>query len=69
MKLENIDPEIFDFLEKGLGIVSTSHFAYDFFKKIVSHVMLYYLTNFNCLTAFTSWDNIYNVTVNQVVTL
>ena len=54
MKLENIDPEIFDFLEKGLGIVSTSHFAYDFFKKIVSHVMLYYLTNFNCLTAFTS---------------
>ena len=34
MKHENIDPEIFEFLEKGLGIVSTSHFAYDFLEKL-----------------------------------
>ena len=30
----------FDFLEKGLGIVSLPHFVYDF-KKNVSHVILY----------------------------
>ena len=30
-----------DFLEKGQGIVSPSHFVYDFSKKDVSHVMLY----------------------------
>ena len=34
----------FDFLEKGLGIVSPPHFVYDF------------STKFHCLIAFTSWD-------------
>ena len=29
----------FDFLEKGLGIVSLRHFLYDFFKKNVSRVI------------------------------
>ena len=31
----------FDFLEKGLGIVSPSHFVYDFSKENISHVTLY----------------------------
>ena len=31
----------FDFLEKGLGIVSPPHFVYDFFKKNVGHVIFY----------------------------
>ena len=30
-----------DFLEKGLGIVSPSHFVYDFSEKNISHVALY----------------------------
>ena len=29
----------FDFLEKGLGIVSLLHFLYDFFKKNVSRAI------------------------------
>ena len=31
----------FDFLEKGLGIVSPPHFVYDFPKKNISQVMFY----------------------------
>ena len=31
----------FDLLEKGLGIVSPSHFVYDFSQKKMFHVMLY----------------------------
>ena len=31
----------FDFLEKGLGLVSSPHFVNDFFKKNVSHVIFY----------------------------
>ena len=31
----------FDFLEKGLGIVSTPHFVYDFSRKIF--LMLYFI--------------------------
>ena len=31
----------FDFLEKGLRIVSLAYFLYDFSKKSVSHVILY----------------------------
>ena len=31
----------FDFLEESLEIVSPTHFVYDFFKKNISHVMLY----------------------------
>ena len=46
----------FDFLEKGLGIAFPPHFVYDFSKKIVSHVIFYYLTKFHCLIASTSWD-------------
>ena len=44
----------FYFIDKGLGIVSPSHFVYDFFKKIVFHVTLYYLIKFHCLIVFTS---------------
>ena len=43
----------FDFLENGLGIVSPSRFVYDSSKKIC-HVMIYELTTFHCLIAFTS---------------
>ena len=31
----------FDFLEKGVGIVSPSRFVYDFSNKNISHVTLY----------------------------
>ena len=31
----------FDFLEEGLGIVSSLHFEYDFLKKNVCHVVFY----------------------------
>ena len=31
----------FDFLEKGLGLVSSPHFVNDFLKKNVSHVIFY----------------------------
>ena len=41
----------FDFLEKGLGIVSPPHFDYDLWKKCFSCYSL-----FHCLIAFTSWD-------------
>ena len=32
----------FDFLEKGLGLVSPPLFVYHFFGKSISHVMFYY---------------------------
>ena len=45
----------FDFLEKGLGIVSPSYFVYYFSKKKKNqHVTLYQLTKYHCLVAFTS---------------
>ena len=44
----------FDFLEKGLGIVSPPHVLYDISRKMF--VMLYQLIKFHCLIAFTSWD-------------
>ena len=31
----------FDFLDKGLGIVSPAHFGYDFSAKNVPHVIFY----------------------------
>ena len=46
----------FDFLAKGLGIVSPPHCIYVFFNKNVSHVTFYQLTKFHCLIAFTSGD-------------
>ena len=32
------------------------HFLHDFWRKIFSLVILYYLTKFHCLVVFTSWD-------------
>ena len=43
----------FDFLGKGLGIVSPPHFKYDFSRKLF---IFYYLSKFHGLIAFTSWD-------------
>ena len=37
----SLDMLSFDFLEKSLGIVSPSHFVYNFSHKNISHVMLY----------------------------
>ena len=41
-------------LENGLGIDSPLHFAYDFSKKDVCHVLFYQLTKFQCLIALSS---------------
>ena len=51
----------FDFLEKVLGIVFSTIFYVQFFKKNVSHVIFPKLTKIHCLIVFTSWDivNIY----------
>ena len=46
----------FNFTEKCLGLVSQSHFLYDFLKKNVSHGTFYILTTFHCLIVFTSRD-------------
>ena len=46
----------FDFQEKDLGIIYSQTFCVCFFKKNVSHVPFYYLTNFHSLIAFASWD-------------
>ena len=43
----------FDFLEKGLGIVSPPHFLYGFLKN-VSHVIFYLLAKFQCLISISS---------------
>ena len=43
MKLQTADPEItlsFEFFKKGLGLVSPSHFEYDFSKKNLSYYIL-----------------------------
>ena len=45
----------FDFLEKGVGIVSLPHFVYDFSRKMFL-MFLYLLTKFHCVIAFTSRD-------------
>ena len=62
----------FHFREKGLGLVSPSHFMYDFSKKNVCHVTFYYVTKFHCLIPFT-FPNIgqyvyYDCFANQAVT-
>ena len=44
----------FEFLAKGLGIVSPADFVFDFSTKNVPHVIFYLLTKFHCLVAFTS---------------
>ena len=49
LKLYTIDPEIFDFLDKVLGIVSPAHFVYDFSTKMF--VMFYSINSPN----FTAW--------------
>ena len=44
LKICTIDPRDmlnFDFLDKGLGIVSSAHFVYDFSKKMF--LMLYFV--------------------------
>ena len=61
-----------DFLEKGLGIVSPSHFVHDFQKKGSYVVLLYYLCEFHCLIAFTFYEIlgicVLQLLVSQVVT-
>ena len=44
-----------DFLEKGLGMVSPSHFVYDFSRKMFL-MLNSELIKFRCLIAFTSGD-------------
>ena len=46
----------FDFLEKGLGIVSPTHFMNGSFKENVCHFIICQLTKVHCLIAFISWD-------------
>ena len=46
----------FDFLKKGLGIVSPPHFMCDFSRKTLLKLYSINLTKFYCLIAFTSWD-------------
>ena len=46
----------FDFLEIGLGVVTSPHFVYDFTRKNISHAIFYKLTKFDYLIAFSSWD-------------
>ena len=46
----------FDFLKKGLEIISVPHFVHGFSNKNISHVIFYWLTKLHCLIAFTSWD-------------
>ena len=43
----------FEFLEKGLGIVSPPHFA--FFQEKFHHVIFYSQTKFHCQIAFSLW--------------
>ena len=45
----------FDFLKKGLGIVSPQHFVYDFSRKMFL-ILYILLIKFQYLIAFTSWD-------------
>ena len=53
----NLAYKIFDFLEKSLGIVSPSHFLYDFQEKSFFWYILW-TDNIskNCLIAFACWD-------------
>ena len=43
----------FDFLKKGLGLVSAPYLGM-MFQENVSHVRFYQLTKFHCLIVFTS---------------
>ena len=45
----------FWFFTKGSGNSISTAFCVGFFKKNVSHVILYQLTKFNCLIPITSW--------------
>ena len=45
----------FNFSQKGLELVPSTHFVYDFSKKMF-HVIFYYLTKFYCLIDFSSWN-------------
>ena len=57
MKLYNIDPENIDFSEKGMGIVSSSHFVCDFSKKKNYHVILTDLISLpDCLHLLRYWS-------------
>ena len=44
------------FLEKGLGIVSPSHFMHDFSRKMFPMWYSILTDQFHCLIAFISWD-------------
>ena len=61
----------FDFLDKDLGIVSPSHFVYDFLTKV--NLMLILLTDqislFECLYFFRYWAiSVLQLFVNQAET-
>ena len=63
----------FDFLDKGLGIVSAAHFVYDFSTKMFLKLYSINWSNFIVwLVAFTSWDIgeicALQLFVNQVLT-
>ena len=45
----------FDFLKKGLWIVSPQHFVYNFSRKMFL-ILYILLIKFQYLIAFTSWD-------------
>ena len=45
----------FDFLEKGLGIVSPTHFVYNFSGKNVSPVIFCYISLSDCLYLLRYW--------------
>ena len=46
----------FDFLKKGLGIVSPPGFVYDYEEKS-PRIIFYQLAKFYWVIAFTSWDS------------
>ena len=54
----------FDFLEKGLGIVSPPHFAYDFSRKMF-HVIFYYLNKFHWLIDYLYLSRYWLISVLQ----
>ena len=45
--------KLFKKIKGGLELVFVPHFLYDFWRKIIYLVILYYLTKFHCLVAFT----------------
>ena len=59
----------FDFSEKGLGIVSPSHFVYNFSKKNISQILTDQISLPDCLYFLRYWSIcLLQLFVNQVVT-